>query len=107
MMTKYVLFYVGGSMPETEEENAQVMKAWEKWYAGLGTAVVDPGYPFTPSAKSITSDGSVSDGPAGTMASGYTILEAGSIDEAVKMAKTCPVLEGGADISVFETFEVG
>jgi len=41
------------------------------------------------------------------MASGYTIVEAGSLDEAVKMAQGCPVLAGGAEISVFETFEVG
>lgn len=89
---------------ETGEENTQVIKAWEARYSGLGAALVDPGYPFNPTAKSIADDGSAGDGPAGTMASGYTLLEAGSLDEAVKMAKSCPVLEGG---SVFETFEVG
>ena len=104
-MTKFVLLYAGGSMPETEAETAKVMKAWEAWYADLGKVVVDPGYPFS-LAKSIASDGTVSDGPAGTMASGYTIIEAGSIDEAVKVAQGCPVLLGGSDISVFETFEI-
>jgi len=106
-MAKFLLLYVGGGMPETEEETAQVMKAWEAWYGKLGKAVVDPGYPFTPIAKSVASNGAVSDGPAGTMASGYTIVEAGSLDEAAKMAQGCPVLQGGGDISVFETFEVG
>jgi len=105
-MTKYVLLYIGGGMPETEAETAEVMKAWEVWYAGLGSAVVDPGYPFAPVAKSIASDGTVSDGPAGAMATGYTIIQAGSFDEALRMAQSCPVLQGGADISVFETFEV-
>ena len=55
----------------------------------------------------MASDGSVRDGAAGTMASGYTIVEAGSLDEAEKMAQGCPVLVGGAEISVFETFKVG
>jgi len=105
-VTKYVLLYIGGGMPETEAETAEVMKAWEAWYAGLGSAVVDPGYPFTPVAKSIASDGTVSDGPAESMATGYTIIQAGSFDEALRMAQSCPVLQGGADISVFETFEV-
>lgn len=105
-MTRYVLLYIGGGMPETEAETAEVMKAWEAWYAGLGSAVVDPGYPFTPVAKSIASDGTVSDGPAESMATGYTIIQAGSFDEALRMAQSCPVLQGGADISVFETFEV-
>lgn len=106
-MAKFVLLYVGGGMPETEEETSQVMKAWETWYGELGAAVVDPGYPFTPVAKSVASNGAVSDGPAGTMASGYTILEAGSLDKVAKMAQGCPVLQGGGDISVIETFEVG
>lgn len=105
-MSKYVLLYTGGGMPETEAETAAVMKQWEDWYAQLGNAVVDPGYPFTPAAKSIASDGSVSDGPAGPMASGYTIVQAESLDTAVSMAQSCPVLQSGADISVFETFEV-
>jgi hypothetical protein len=46
-MTKYLLLYSGGSMPETETEMAEVMKAWEGWYGNLGSAVVDPGYPLT------------------------------------------------------------
>jgi hypothetical protein len=105
-MTKYVLFYLGGGMPETEAETAEVMKAWEEWYTALGTAVVDPGNPFTPVAKTIASGGKVRDGATGGMATGYTIIQAESIDEAVSMAQSCPVLKGGADISVFETFEV-
>jgi hypothetical protein len=104
-MTKYVLLYTGGSMPETEAESAAVLKAWEAWYAGLGDALVDPGNPFMPAAKSIASDGSVSDGSAGPMATGYTIVQADSLDAAVSMGQKCPVLQGGSEISVFETFE--
>lgn len=103
-MSKFVLLSSGGSMPETEAETAEVMKAWEAWYGDLGKVVVDPGHPMQ-FAKSIVSDGTVSDGPAGTMANGYIIIEAGSIDEAVKYAQGCPVLLGGSDISVFETFK--
>jgi hypothetical protein len=61
-------------------ETAQVMKTWEAWYGELGSAVVDPG---------------------------YTPVEAGSLDEPVRMAQGCPVLQGGGDVSVFGTFEVG
>ena len=52
-MAKFVLLYSGGSMPETEAEQAAAMQAWGAWYTGLGSAVVDPGNPFTPQAKSI------------------------------------------------------
>jgi hypothetical protein len=105
-MAKYLFLYIGGGMPETEAESAAVVKAWETWYTSLGTAVVDPGNPFTPVAKKVASNGAVSDGSAGTMASGYTIVQADSLDQAAKMAQSCPVLKGGAEISVFETFEV-
>jgi hypothetical protein len=67
---------------------------------------VDGGHPFTPVAKSIASDGTVSDGPVGTMATGYTIISADSLDAAVEQAKDCPVLQGGGQVTVYETFNV-
>ena len=82
------------------------MKAWGVWMENLGPALKDGGNPFTPQAKTIDTKGKVSDGPAGSPASGYSIIQANSLDEAVTMAKDCPVLLGGANISVYETFEV-
>ena len=91
-------------MPEGKTEQAAVTQAWNTWFGGLGNAVVDGGNPFTPKAKRIARDGTVSDGPVGTMASGYSILKADSLGAAVEMARGCPVLQGGAQISVYETF---
>lgn len=105
-MTKFVLIYTGGGMPETEAEQAKVMQDWADWYTNLGSAVVDPGNPIGPVSKRIASNGDVSNGSTNPMTTGYTILSAESLDDAVKMAKKCPVLEGGAEISVFETFDV-
>ena len=53
----------------------------------------------------IAHDGKVGEGQAG-MASGYSVIKADSMAEAVKMAQGCPVLMGGAKIMVFETFNV-
>jgi len=105
-MANFVLLYSGGSMPESQAEQAAAMQAWEAWFHQLGSAVVDGGNPFTPVAKSIASNGTVSDGPVGTMASGYSVIKADSLDAAVELARRCPVLQGGARISVFETFPV-
>src|SRR5579859_4575401 len=99
-MANYLLLYSGGSMPETQAEQAAVMQAWGAWFGKLGSDLVDGGNPFTPVAKTIASDGTVSEGPA--TASGYTIIKADSLDAAAEMAKGCPVLQGGAKISVFE-----
>jgi hypothetical protein len=106
-MTNYVLWFTGGGMPETEEEQAAVIEAWTNWYGELGQAVVDGGNPFTPMAKSIASDRTVSDGAVGVMGGGYTIIAADSMDAAVQMAKGCPHLDSGGDVTVYETFQVG
>jgi hypothetical protein len=105
-MADYVLLYGGGKMPESEDEQAKVMQAWNAWFGQLGGDLKDGGNPFTPAAKSIDNSGSVKDGPGSGMASGYSIIKADSLDEAVEKAKGCPVLEGGAHITVYETFEV-
>lgn len=104
-MADFVLIYQGGSMPESEEAQKQVTDAWTAWFAAIGSAVKDPGNPFSGHAKTVAADGAVSDGGGGS-ASGYTILTADSLDHATTLAKDCPVLQGGASITVYETFDV-
>ncbi len=104
-MANFLLLYSGGSMPETPAEQAEVMQAWGAWFGKLGSALVDGGNPFTPVAKRIAKDSSVSDAPAGT-ASGYSVIKADSMGAAVELARACPVLLGGAQITVYETFPV-
>ena len=105
-MTDFLLVYRGGSMPETEEDQAKVMDAWTQWFGQLGGALKDGGNPFTPQAKTISADGSVADGATSPPASGYSIITADSLDEATNLAKGCPVLAGGASIEIHETFPV-
>ena len=103
-MTNFVLLYSGGgSMSGTEAEQAAVLQAWTAWYSGLGSAVVDWGAPFSPAAKSVASDGTVANGPVGALVSGYTIIKADSLDAAVQMGKSCPILKAGGRISVYES----
>ncbi len=104
-MTDFVLVYSGGNMPETDEERAQVMKAWDGWYGKLGPAIKDGGNPFTPVAKAVSAGGAVGE-VSGTLLTGYTILTADSLDAAVEMAKDSPVLAGGGQVHVYETFPV-
>src|SRR3989304_1503238 len=61
-MAKYLLLYEGGSMPESEMEQAAVMQAWEQWFTQLGAAVTDPGNPFTPASARVSADGSIGAG---------------------------------------------
>ena len=50
-MSDFVLLYSGGNMPETDEEKARVMKAWDGWYTELGGAIKDGGNPFAPASQ--------------------------------------------------------
>ncbi len=104
-MTNFVLVYTGGGMPESEEEQAAVMAAWGKWYEGMGAAIVDGGNPFG-AAKHVNGNG-VADGPVSSPpATGYTIIAAESLDEAVAKVENHPHLNYGGQVSVYETFQM-
>jgi YCII-related domain len=104
-MKEYVLVFSGaGKMPESDEEKQQAMSAWNSWFEGMGDKVKDQGNPFG-SSKEVAADGSVSDSASSGL-SGYTILKADSLDDAVEMAKQCPVLQGGSAIEVYEVMPV-
>ena len=103
-MANYLLVYRGGSMPQTKEEQDQVMAAWNDWFGQLGGALVDGGNPAS-QTKIVTKDGSVSAGGPDSP-SGYSIIKADSIEKAVDLAKGCPVFLGGATVDVVETFAV-
>lgn len=104
-MTKYLLGYHGGGMPQTPEEGEKVMAAWNAWIGGLGRAMVDAGNPVGP-AKTIAANGKVSDGGGVNPITGYSIVEAANLDAAVKLAQNCPQLASGGTVEVSELFAV-
>lgn len=71
MANTYLLLYSGGKMPATEAEQKKVMDTWNSWFAKHDEAITDSGNPFTTKAKTIGTDGKVSDG-AFAAATGYT-----------------------------------
>lgn len=97
-MGKYVLAYTGGSQPESEEQGQKVMAAWEAWLGGLGDAVVDQGAPFGASA------GARGGGTSGL--TGYSIITASSLNDAVALTDGCPIFDSGGGVEVYETMEM-
>lgn len=102
-MAKYLLAYHGGGMPEDPAEVAAVMEQWTAWYGSLGAAVLDPGNPIG-GAMTVAPDGSVSAGGGPNAISGYTLIEADSMEAAVAAAQRNPLLSAGGSIEVAETF---
>ncbi|MEI8332490.1 MAG: hypothetical protein WCH74_01370 [Chloroflexota bacterium] len=105
-MAKYLLAFHGGSMPDDPAEQAAALEAWGAWYTSIGAGLIDPGSPVA-FARSVASDGSVSDGGGADPVSGYTLIEAADIDAAVEIASRNPLLGGGGHIEVAETFTMG
>lgn len=104
-MAKYLFVYHGGSMPESQEEVAKVMDAWGKWFGSMGNAVVDGGNPVGASST-VQSDGSVAANGGANPASGYSLIEASSVDAALGHAKNCPVLASGGSVEVAEAIDM-
>ncbi len=104
-MSKYVLAYYGGSMPEDPAEQERAMTAWMNWFGGLGDSVVDAGAPFAVSSA-IASDRGISQPGSGGL-TGYSIISADSLDEACTKARGCPVLDAGGTMDVYESAPIG
>jgi hypothetical protein len=72
----------------------------------LGEAIIDPGNAFSPNVRNVVSDGTISKGAVGDPATGYTILQADSLDAAVTLTKGCPLHMGNASISIYEAVDM-
>ena len=106
-MAKFVLIYSGGGgMGASPEEQQRIMDEWGVWYGKLGAAIVDGGAPFGAS-KNLQGAGSIADGPLGDApATGYTVIEADSLDTAAAACADHPHLNHGAQVQVFETIDM-
>ena len=104
-MAKYLFVYHGGSQPETEEEGQKEMDAWGSWLASMGAAVVDGGNPVGQS-YTVEGDGSVAENGGPNPASGYSLIEASDLDDAIAKAKGCPILNSNGSIELAETFDM-
>ena len=102
-MPNFIYAYHGGKKPETPEEGAQEMAKWEAWFKDMGDAVVNPGNPVGMS-KTVSAAGVADDGGANPL-SGFTIVQADTIDQAVEMAKGCPMLVGADDDVAIRVYE--
>jgi hypothetical protein len=104
-MGKYLLIYHGGRSPETDAQREAETAAWTGWFTGMGEATVDAGDPIA-QTKTVASDGSATDDGGANPATGYSILSAGSLDEAVALARGCPHLASGGSVEVAELLHI-
>ncbi len=102
-MNNYVFTYYGEPAFKNQEEGANYMKNWLEWTDSLGKALVNPGVPLK-KAKTVNSSG-VSDNNSSNRLTGYSVVQAESMEAAIQMAKKCPHLEHGT-VDVAEAMEM-
>ncbi len=106
-MAKYGLVYHGGAdaKPEGEEGWAKMMEAWQNWVANMGADLVDPGNAVSMS-KTVMSDGTVVDNGGSNPITGYCLISADNMEDALSKAKGLTYfLATGVSIEVAEMME--
>ena len=93
-----------GSKIPSEEQMQLIMSDWQSWIKGIAA---DGKYSGTnrlyPEGKTLKPGNIVTDGPYAEvkeMIGGYLIVKADSLEEAVKMAESCPNIKYGGNVEV-------
>ena len=103
-MAQYILTYLGGDQPSSPEEGKQHFTKYKEWLSSLGDSAVSPANPFK-DTSTVNSDGTVTTGSTTSM-SGFTIIEADSMETALLIAKACPFLDIGGSLEVSELMQM-
>ncbi len=103
-MPQYVIVYLGGTQPSSPQEGKQHFSKYMDWLSSLGDSVVSPANPFK-NTSTVNSDGIVTTGGTTTM-SGYTIIEADTMEAALSIAKACPFLDISGSLEVSELIQM-
>lgn len=103
-MPKFMLTYLGAPKPKTPEDAQQMQNAYQAWLSELGPAAISPMNPLK-ATEVIRSDLQIESGSATGM-SGFTLLEAGSLEAAREIAKACPFLSAGGELELSEIVDM-
>jgi hypothetical protein len=106
-MKEFIMVYRNASMGDfkpTPEQIQAVEKQWTDWFAGIAAqGKLGDGIRPGPEGKSVKPGNVVTDGPYAELKEilmGVTVVKADSIDEAVELAKGCPILKVGGNVEV-------
>jgi hypothetical protein len=89
------------------EEMQAVTKLWMDWIGGIAAQnkLTSPGNRLTSGGKVVRPKNVVTDGPyteIKELIGGYSIVKTATIDEAVEIAKGCPIFMIGGNVEVRE-----
>jgi hypothetical protein len=85
-MKKFLFLYKGYEPPTPE-----IGAAWMEWFAGVGDKLADSGNPMTAGVE-VSPDGVRQLEIGSETLTGYSIVNATSLDAAIELAKTNPMI---------------
>ena len=103
-MPQFVIVYLGGDKPSSAEEGKLHFSKYMQWLRSLGDAAISPANSLM-NTSTVNVDGSVTSGGSSTM-SGFTIIEADSMEAALSISRTCPFLDIGGSLEVSELMKM-
>ena len=103
-MPQYIFVYLGGEYPSSPEEGKKHFAKYQQWLSSLGDAVVSPAIPFK-DTHTVQPNGTTAPGSTTAM-SGLSIIKMNSMDEALKVAETCPFLEINGTLEISEMIDM-
>ena len=107
-MSEFVLLYrfshEMSAFALSPELARQSLGKWTAWLDGMRQAgqLVDVGRPLEPSGRTVRAH-TFTDGPfaeSKELVGGFSLIEARDLDEAARIASSCPILEGGGAVEV-------
>lgn len=104
-MAQFILLYKGPATPMEEmtpDKSEEITKAWQDWMDEIGVSLVEMGSPM---AKGVTV---IDDGTedVATELTGYSIIEADSLEDAKKLLHNHPFLSDSNGDYAIEIFEL-
>jgi len=105
-MARFALIYSGDQSIASRDEQDAMLAEWESWYANMGDAIAEVGDPFGASMHITAAGSTPAVGDGGMPASGYTVIDAESIEAAAAACADHPHLSRGGSIHIFAAIDL-
>jgi len=107
-LARYIIVYLGGERPEDPDQATRHMEKYREWLASLGDAVFSALNPIKDTHTVHNEDKTIKAEEGSSIAmSGFTIIEANSLEAVIEMSKSCPFLDIGGKLEVSELMQMG
>jgi len=103
-MPQFIFIYLGGEQPSNPDEGQKHFTKYQEWISSLGEAVINPAIPFK-NTHTVHPDSTIEPGTTSAM-SGMSLIQADTMDDALKIAQSCPFLEINGTLEVSEMIEM-